>query len=349
MRVQFSLKGSWPGRVPPLSKVPKGPMKASDGNREVTRHEGLWGLVPSKEDMAKGMETYVASGAPGEESTENSVAMGVLSGAESDSPTARSTEAMPSPSEVGAQTSGESPVTRATADDKSDAPGTARPMVTKPRSHSECTLTSYEALEGSLKETSNENVQQAEADGSGDSSKNDQSKKSSSRTGSSENEDEFPSTIVVPSDESGLSDDAIGGPPRVITTTSQGHSGRSSSPKNKHPLRRGKWTVEEEAFVARVIQDFNSGFLDAPAGTTLRTYLSEKLQCDPMRITKKFTGDACIGKRVFHPAVRSPSNASSIDKAQVRVFASPHAFMHTFARFLDCLLVPHPTSVPRPH
>jgi hypothetical protein len=91
----------------------------------------------------------------------------------------------------------------------------------------------------------------------------------------------------------------------------------ASSRSSKGPLRRGKWTVEEEAYVARVIQDFNSGFLDAPAGTTLRTYLSDKLQCDPMRITKKFTGDACIGKRVFHPAVRSPSNASAIDKAQV--------------------------------
>lgn len=82
-------------------------------------------------------------------------------------------------------------------------------------------------------------------------------------------------------------------------------------------MRRGKWTVEEEAYVARVIQDFNSGFLNAPAGTTLRSYLSEKLQCDPMRITKKFTGDACIGKRVFHPAVRSAGNAAAIDKAQV--------------------------------
>lgn len=85
-------------------------------------------------------------------------------------------------------------------------------------------------------------------------------------------------------------------------------------------LRRGKWTVEEEAYVARVIQDFNAGFLNAPAGTTLRSYLSEKLHCDPMRITKKFTGDACIGKRVFHPAVRCASNAAAIDKAQVGPF-----------------------------
>ena len=83
-------------------------------------------------------------------------------------------------------------------------------------------------------------------------------------------------------------------------------------------LRRGKWTVEEEAYVARVIQDFDSGFLNAPFGTNLRSYLSDKLQCGPMRITKKFTGDACIGKRAFRPAVKSASNTATIDKAQVR-------------------------------
>jgi hypothetical protein len=101
------------------------------------------------------------------------------------------------------------------------------------------------------------------------------------------------------------------------TSTASSSGSYNNKIKQVSSLRRGKWTSEEEAYVARVIQDFNSGFLDAPAGTTLRTYLSEKLQCDPMRITKKFTGDACIGKRVFHPAVRSPSNAASIDKAQV--------------------------------
>lgn len=106
-----------------------------------------------------------------------------------------------------------------------------------------------------------------------------------------------------------------GGRPRSSSQDSK----RSTKSKSGNGLRRGKWTLEEENYVARVIQDFNSGFLDAPAGTTLRTYLSEKLQCDPMRITKKFTGDACIGKRVFHPAVRSPSNAAAIDRAQVRL------------------------------
>ena len=64
-------------------------------------------------------------------------------------------------------------------------------------------------------------------------------------------------------------------------------------------LRRGKWTAEEEAYVERVIRDFNGGLLDAAPGTTLRSYLSAKLNCDPMRISKKFVGTNCIGKQVF--------------------------------------------------
>mmetsp|Transcript_8928 Transcript_8928/g.22078 ORF Transcript_8928/g.22078 Transcript_8928/m.22078 type:complete len:503 (+) Transcript_8928:398-1906(+) len=102
-------------------------------------------------------------------------------------------------------------------------------------------------------------------------------------------------------------------PERISTTT-------TTSTKSKGTARRrGKWTVEEEEYVARVIQDFNSGYLNAPAGYTLRSYLSDKLQCDPMRITKKFTGESCIGKRVFHPAVRSAANAAAIDKAQAEL------------------------------
>ena len=51
----------------------------------------------------------------------------------------------------------------------------------------------------------------------------------------------------------------------------------------------------------RVIRDFNGGLLtDAAPGTTLRSYLSDRLNCAPMRITKKFTGGACA-KRLFRP------------------------------------------------
>jgi hypothetical protein len=140
---------------------------------------------------------------------------------------------------------------------------------------------------------------------------------------SSQSQQDTPSSSRAGSEPPGMP--PISAPPGMPPTahanspTSTASSSGSWHNKSKQvsSLRRGKWTSEEEAYVARVIQDFNSGFLDAPAGTTLRTYLSEKLQCDPMRITKKFTGDACIGKRVFHPSVRSPSNAASIDKAQV--------------------------------
>ncbi|KAL7564853.1 hypothetical protein ACA910_001598 [Epithemia clementina (nom. ined.)] len=82
-------------------------------------------------------------------------------------------------------------------------------------------------------------------------------------------------------------------------------------PPQPRLLRRGKWTVEEQAYVARLIRDFQWGYLrDTPPGTTLRTYLSEQLGCDPMRITKKFTGEACIGKRVFHPATNATTSTS---------------------------------------
>lgn len=86
--------------------------------------------------------------------------------------------------------------------------------------------------------------------------------------------------------------------------------------KPKRPLRRGKWTTEEESYVKKIIDDFSSGMLPVAAGTTLRSYLSEKLNCDPMRITKKFTGAACVGKRIFHPMEANSKNQEQITTAQ---------------------------------
>lgn len=51
-------------------------------------------------------------------------------------------------------------------------------------------------------------------------------------------------------------------------------------------------------------------------GTTLRTLLSKVLNCDPMRITKKYTGNSSIGKRTFVPLVRSAENAIFMDMSQ---------------------------------
>lgn len=92
------------------------------------------------------------------------------------------------------------------------------------------------------------------------------------------------------------------------------------SDQNKSNLRRGKWTPEEEAYARAVISDFNSGYLDAPIGTTLRAFLSTKLECDPMRVTKKFTKEDSLGKKVFRPAVQSNAKiAKEVEVAQRKV------------------------------
>ena len=55
-----------------------------------------------------------------------------------------------------------------------------------------------------------------------------------------------------------------------------------------------------------MISDFEAGLLPLENGATLRAYLSEKLNCNPMRISKKFAGDKCLGKvrQMVMPAAR---------------------------------------------
>eukprot|EP00970_Alexandrium_tamarense_P000194 scaffold24_cov186-Alexandrium_tamarense.AAC.49 len=74
---------------------------------------------------------------------------------------------------------------------------------------------------------------------------------------------------------------------------------KSKSKGNSHLLRRGKWTNEEEAYATKLINEFKGGLLPLTDGTTLRNFLSKLLNCDPMRISKKFVGNNCIGKQVF--------------------------------------------------
>ena len=63
--------------------------------------------------------------------------------------------------------------------------------------------------------------------------------------------------------------------------------------------RSGKWTEVEENFANQLVVDFERGFLDdCERGMTLRSYLARTLNCDPMRISKKFAG-RCIGKLAY--------------------------------------------------
>jgi hypothetical protein len=64
-------------------------------------------------------------------------------------------------------------------------------------------------------------------------------------------------------------------------------------------LRSGKWIKEEELYADLLIEQFEGGVApDCPNGVTLRAYLSRKLHCAPMRISKKYAGKG-IGKLVF--------------------------------------------------
>lgn len=91
----------------------------------------------------------------------------------------------------------------------------------------------------------------------------------------------------------------IAAPPPVMSQPAPAPTTSSGGKKKGPPLRRGKWTPEEEAYANRLIQEFKAGLLPLTDGTTLRTFLSKLLNCDPMRISKKFVGGNCIGKQVF--------------------------------------------------
>lgn len=105
--------------------------------------------------------------------------------------------------------------------------------------------------------------------------------------------------------------------------------GATPSTGPRPPLRRGKWTFQEEAYVSRIIHDFNHGLLPLAAGTTLRAYLSDTLNCDPMRITKKFAGAACIGKRVFQPCDSSADTLERRRRAQAELEILRNEFLRT--------------------
>ncbi|GMH93022.1 hypothetical protein TL16_g12513 [Triparma laevis f. inornata] len=72
-------------------------------------------------------------------------------------------------------------------------------------------------------------------------------------------------------------------------------------------------------YVEKIIICFTKGTLDAPSGVTLRSYLSEKLNCDPMRISKKLQkGATTIGRRPY-PHQYTPINSNNLSEAEVRM------------------------------
>jgi hypothetical protein len=114
-------------------------------------------------------------------------------------------------------------------------------------------------------------------------------------------------------------------PTRTESTETQPASASSQTKKktsqnqDRSKLRKGKWTIEEEEYTSRIIHHFSTGLLTLPEGTTLRSYLAEKLNCDPMRITKKYAGAACLGKRVYHLCDRSQATVADVEMAKAEL------------------------------
>ncbi|DAZ97742.1 TPA: hypothetical protein N0F65_009022 [Lagenidium giganteum] len=104
-------------------------------------------------------------------------------------------------------------------------------------------------------------------------------------------------------------------------------SSRSTKSKARPGLRKGKWSEEESRYAARLTEYFKEGVLPIERGTMLRLYLSQKLNCEPMRITKKFTGGECIGKQVFRPCSPTPESRVKIMQAQLELVALESAFI----------------------
>ncbi|CAM9199114.1 unnamed protein product, partial [Ectocarpus sp. 8 AP-2014] len=94
------------------------------------------------------------------------------------------------------------------------------------------------------------------------------------------------------------------------------------------PTRRGKWSRIEEEYAKRVVRDFEEGVLDAPAGAGLRKLLASKLGCDLMRVSKKFSGWACVGRRGFQP-VRHPDGRAS--RAKESMFKMEQRWLKSLA------------------
>ena len=60
------------------------------------------------------------------------------------------------------------------------------------------------------------------------------------------------------------------------------------------PFRSGRWTYEETVYAEALLGEFESGILPLTDGTLLRVFVATVLNCDPMRVSKKFAGRGAV-------------------------------------------------------
>lgn len=131
----------------------------------------------------------------------------------------------------------------------------------------------------------------------------------------------FPNDDVFPGNDKQINIACLLGGSKVTSSSSLGSNSKINNSQKKQNLRRGKWTPEEERYTNKIIEAFKSGTLVLPenvVGVTLRSYLADKLECDPMRITKKYTGASCLGKRVYYKD-RFKAPAEDVMRVQLEI------------------------------
>jgi hypothetical protein len=108
----------------------------------------------------------------------------------------------------------------------------------------------------------------------------------------------------------------------------QGDLIKLQKPKGSRKFRRsGKWSAEEEALAIQLIVEFENGTFATDvcsSGCTLRSFLSRRLMCAPMRISKKFAKKQ-IGKLMYTPRSNlheDPPDQSKLKLLEATYFAS---------------------------
>lgn len=102
---------------------------------------------------------------------------------------------------------------------------------------------------------------------------------------------------------------------------------------------------EEEEYTTRVIHHFSSGLITLPEGKTLRTFLADKLQCDPMRITKKYAGASCLSKKIHSLCERPQFTPQEVEAARMEIERLEERFLLRLEHGPGAVLPPMKTPV----
>lgn len=100
--------------------------------------------------------------------------------------------------------------------------------------------------------------------------------------------------------------------------------------------RQGKWTKEEECYVDLLIEEFRCGALPLREGTTLRSFLSKMINCNPKRVSKKYENTNYNGKHKYEPST-IPMSLEEMRRRRERLQDHEQRFLEALKRSEDDL------------